>query len=161
MAAFAAHLFPKSRRGSYIAEAAAVLPFVILSVITTVLIIMFFYASSVSESRMHIALRCEAGILTGKSSVVSAEGRVLAPDDLWDGSISSSGAVTSKRVVGSKSVSMVSGGLLSRPGRRELTGELRAVDPVRSLRLRQIVQPSPETEEATEDVNEAAEGEAL
>lgn len=156
MSAFAARPFPKSRRGSYIAEAAAVLPFVILSVITTVLIIMFFYTSSVSESRMHAALRCEAGLITGKSSVVSEEGCVLSPEDLWDGSISSSGAVTSKRVVGSKSVSMVSGGLLSRLGRRELTCELRAVDPVRSLRLRQIVSPPG----GTEEMEETAEGEA-
>ena len=129
-----------SRRGSYIAEAAVVLPFVMLAIITTVLIIMYFYESSVSESRMHMALRCEAGLITEKSTAY-AENTALSPEELWDGSLTTSGAATAKRVSGSKNISMASAGLLSGPGRRQISGQLRAVDPVRALRLRQIVRP--------------------
>lgn len=129
------------RRGSYIAEAAVVLPFVILAIITAVLIILFFYSSSVSESRMHMALRCEAGQLTGKAAAFADDGSRLSAENLWDGSVTSSGPAPAKTVRGSKHVSMVSAGLLSRLGSRQLSGQLRAVDPVRALRLRQIVYP--------------------
>ena len=128
-----------SRRGSYIAEAAVVLPFVILAVITTVLIIMFFYQSSVSECRMHMALRCEAGLVTEKCSAYADDGSALSPEDLWDGSITSSGISAAKRVSGTAEVSMVSRGLLSKVGRREITGSLRATDPAALLRIRQAV----------------------
>lgn len=130
----------KSRRGSYIAEAAVVLPFVILSVITCVLIVMFFYDSSVSESRMHMAMRCEAGMTTEKLTCFAEDGTALSSDDIWDGSISSSGHIPSKVIRGSGNVSMVSDGLLRRLGKRSISAELRACDPVKLLRLRQIVQ---------------------
>ncbi|GEM_PF-1246616 len=132
------HFHGAGRRGSYIVEAAAVLPFVILAVITTVLIIMFFYESSVSESRMHMALRCEAGLITEKFTCYSEDGSAISPEDIWDGSITSSGIAPAKRVSGSSDVAMVSRGLLSRLGRRSIEGELRAADPVSLLRIRQI-----------------------
>ena len=128
-----------SRRGSYIAEAAVVLPFVILAVITVVLIIMFFYASSLSQCRMHMALRCEAGLMTEKCTSYADDGTALSPDKLWDGRIISSGLSTAKRVTGSTDVSMVSRGLLSHVGRRHMTEDLRVVDPVGLLRIRQAV----------------------
>ena len=117
------------------------LPFVILAVITTVLIIMFFYESSVSESRMHMALRCEAGLISEKCTSYSDDGTALSPDDIWDGSITSSGVSPAKRVSGSADVAMVSRGLLSRLGRRHLSGYARVLDPVSLLRIRQIVSP--------------------
>ena len=129
------------RRGSYIAEAAVVLPFVILAVLTTVLIILYFYDSSVSESRMHMALRCEAGQASGKSTAYSEDDSRLSSEDLWDGQLTSSGVFPAARVRGSKSISMVSAGLLARLGRRQLSDQLRVTDPARSLRLRQIIQP--------------------
>ena len=128
-----------SRRGSYIAEAAVVLPFVILTVITVVLIIMFFYDSSVSQSRMHMALRCEAGLVTEKCTAYAEDGTVFSPEDIWDGRVTSSGVSAAKRVTGSAEVYMVSHGLLSRIGRREITGDLRALDPAGIKRLRQTV----------------------
>ena len=127
----------RSRRGSYIAEAAVVLPFVILAVITVVLIIMFFYQSSLAECRMHMALRCEAGLVTGKYSSFAGDGTALSPEDLWDGSITTSGVSPVKRVSATAEVSMVSRGLLSRIGRRKVTGSLRALDPAALLRIRQ------------------------
>ena len=57
-----------NKRGSYIVEAAIVLPMVILSVITVVLIVMFFYSQVTEQSRMHITLRGEAGAATGRTS---------------------------------------------------------------------------------------------
>ena len=140
-----------SRRGSYIAEAAVVLPFVILAVITTVLIIMFFYESSVSESSMHMALRCEAGLISEKCTSYSDGGTALSPDDIWNGSITSSGVSHAKRVSGSADVAMVSRGLLSRLGRRHLTDDLRVLDPVSLLRLRQIVRTEDTSESSTDD----------
>ena len=128
-----------SRRGSYIAEAAVVLPSVILSVITVVLIIMFFYDSSISQSRMHMALRCEAGLVTEKCTTYAEDGTALSPEEIWDGRITTSGVSAAKRVTGSAEVSMVSRGLLSRIGRREIKGDLRALDPVGIKRLRQTV----------------------
>lgn len=115
------------------------LPFVILTVITVVLIVMFFYQSSVSESRMHMALRCEAGLITGKCTSYGEDSTALSPDELWDGSITSSGVSAGKRVHGSADISMVSRGLLSKVGHREITGDLRVLDPVSLLRLRQSV----------------------
>ena len=127
------------RRGSYIAEAAVVLPFVILAILTTVLIIMYFYDSSVSESRMHMALRCEAGQVSGKSTAYSEEDSLLSSEDLWDGQLTSSGVFPAARVRGSKSISMLSAGLLARLGRRQLSDQMRVADPARALRLRQMV----------------------
>lgn len=121
------------------------LPFVILSVITVVLIIMFFYESSLAESRMHMALRCEAGLITGKCQTYSENAAVLSSDALWNGSITTSGVSPAKRVFGNGEVRMVSRGLLSGIGVREITGDLRAVDPVKLLRIRQAVHPPEES----------------
>ena len=114
-------------------------PFVILAVITAVLIIMFFYDSSVSQSQMHMALRCEAGLVTEKCTVYAEDGTALSPEEIWDGHITSSGVSAAKRVSGSTEVSMVSRGLLSYVGRREITASLRALDPAGIKRLRQTV----------------------
>lgn len=56
-----------SRKGSYIMEAAIVLPVIVVTVITVVLIIMFFYSQMTERSKMHIAMRREAGAATGKT----------------------------------------------------------------------------------------------
>ena len=115
------------------------LPFVILAVITVVLIVMFFYASSLSQCRMHMALRCEAGLMMEKCTSYSDDGTALSPEELWDGHITSSGLSAAKRVTGTADVSMVSRGLLSKIGRRQITGNLHVLDPVNMLRVRQAV----------------------
>lgn len=53
------------RRGSTMVEAAVVLPLLILSLLTCLLICMFFYDTTVKQCQMHQALRAEAGELTG------------------------------------------------------------------------------------------------
>ena len=113
----------------------------ILSVITVVMIVMFFYESSLAESRMHMALRCEAGLITEKCTSYSEDGTVLSPDTVWNGDITTSGVTPAKRVIGNGEVRMVSRGLLSGLGLREVKGDLRAVDPVKLLRIRQTVHP--------------------
>lgn len=47
----------RSRRGTTMVEAAVVFPLVILTVITCVLICMFFYTQTMEQSRFHMALR--------------------------------------------------------------------------------------------------------
>ena len=48
-------------------EAAVVLPVIMLTVITCVLIIMFFYSSMSEQCSLHTELRKEAGLLTGNT----------------------------------------------------------------------------------------------
>ena len=60
----------KYKRGSYIIEAAVVLPVIILVTITSVLVIMFFYNQMTVRSHLHIALRNEAGALSGQTGYV-------------------------------------------------------------------------------------------
>lgn len=61
--------FPKavwrSKRGSAQVEAAVVLPLVILAVISSVWIMAYFYMQTAARSGIHLALRCEAGVLSG------------------------------------------------------------------------------------------------
>lgn len=56
-----------NRRGSYIVEAAIVLPIVILVTITIISVILFFYEQSVSCSRLHMVLRAEAASESGRT----------------------------------------------------------------------------------------------
>ena len=46
-------------------EAAVVFPLIILTLITCMLICMFFYSRTVEQSRLHILLRQEAGEISG------------------------------------------------------------------------------------------------
>ena len=55
----------RSRSGSTMVEAAVVLPLLILSVLTCLLISMFFYDTTVKQCQLHQALRDQAGELTG------------------------------------------------------------------------------------------------
>ena len=51
-------------------EAAVVMPFIIVSVITAVLAVMFFYSQMTEQCSMHMALRAEAGRVTGKTEML-------------------------------------------------------------------------------------------
>lgn len=53
----------KNKKGSAIVEAAAVLPFVIISVIALILMMTYFYSQLNERVDMHIALRSECGNL--------------------------------------------------------------------------------------------------
>lgn len=56
-----------NKKGSYIMEAAIVLPVIMLTVITAVLIIMFFYMQMTEQCRLHESVRAEAEKVTDKS----------------------------------------------------------------------------------------------
>ncbi len=58
----------RSRRGSAMAEAAMVLPLLILSVLTCLLVSMFFYDTTIRQCQQHQQLRSASDDLTGCTS---------------------------------------------------------------------------------------------
>ena len=60
-----------NKKGSYVIEAAVVLPVIMLSVITAILIIMFFYTQMTEQCRLHEFLRAESGKVTEKTKCLS------------------------------------------------------------------------------------------
>ena len=114
-----------NRQGSHMAEAAVVLPIVILAVITLVLIIMFFYQQSIQQSRMHMVLRAEAGSLTGRMTCKTAD---------FDGQIGKTREGIYPVVRGSLELSMGSSGLLKAPGRTEISDTWRITNGPKHVR---------------------------
>lgn len=55
----------REKKGTTIVEAAVVFPLVILTVITCVLVCMFFYSQTISQSALHIEMRNYAGQISG------------------------------------------------------------------------------------------------
>lgn len=114
----------RSKRGSYIAEAAVVLPMVILVTVTAVLIIMFFYLQMTEQCRLHLALRSEAGLLTGRTIYVArtelAEGT--------DAEIYTDRKPMGGLVYGKKYLVMAHKGLLERKGTFIVEDSWHAVD---------------------------------
>ena len=99
----------RSRRGSYILEAAIVMPVIMLSVITAVLIIMFFYRQMSEQCMMHRTLIDEA------SFALRGEGFSDDPQ-MWDGSIYTEGSVFTKDINAEKRLDMGEYGILERSG---------------------------------------------
>lgn len=54
-----------NRKGSTFVEAAVVFPLVIMTLITCILICMFFYTQTMEQSRLHMAMRQTAGQAIG------------------------------------------------------------------------------------------------
>ena len=125
----------RSRRGSYIAEAAVVLPIIILTVITVILIIMFFYDESVNQSQTHIALRCEAGQITEKTSSYINEEGITDSGTIWDGNISVDRKGIFSRVSGSKRISLIARGVLRVRETNELSDSAHVIDAVKFVRV--------------------------
>lgn len=88
-------------------EASLVLPLLILSVITCLLICMFFYESTAARCGMHLALRCEAGELTGRT--VYPDGAAAEEPRVQ---IETRRGVTAAIVSGKEDVSMLHQGLI-------------------------------------------------
>lgn len=119
-----------SKRGSYIMEASIVLPVLIFVVITVVLIIMFFYSQMTEQSRMHIAMRHEAGLASGKTVYTS-------PDDgesISDAEIYTKKTVTGSRAYGKKYLIMEHRGILEKKGTFVLEGTCSSIDGARYVR---------------------------
>lgn len=63
-----------NKKGSYIMEAAIVLPVIIVTVITCVLIVMLFYSQISERCKLHVELRKQAGLITEKTEYVYETG---------------------------------------------------------------------------------------
>ena len=102
----------QSRRGSYLLEGAVVMPVIILAIVTAVLIIMFFFRQMTEQSKLHIALRSEAGGITGKT--------IYLHDDRFDleegGTIHVEKRSAGSTAYGKKYLIMKHAGILSRKG---------------------------------------------
>lgn len=118
-----------NRRGSYMAEAAIVLPIIVLATITVVLIVLFFYEESVMQSRLHMILRAEAGAVSGKTLCSTA------CDEDPRATISVSGVLT-KKVSGNQYLHMRNAGILRKKGSFKIDGEVYVADGVAFLRWR-------------------------
>lgn len=116
----------KSKKGSYIVEASVVLPIIILVTITIVLIIMFFYSQMAEQSRMHVFLRCEAGVLSEKNFYVH--------DANWDGEMHSKKGLTEFEIYGKKYLIMDNKGMLSKKGVFIIEDRCRKVDGAKYVR---------------------------
>lgn len=109
------------------AEAAVVLPIIVLVTITVVLIVLFFYEESVMQSRMHMTLRAEAGAVSGRTLCAAGENS--------HASITVSG-VLSKKVSGSQHLHMRNTGILKRRGTFQIDGQVYVADGVFFARWR-------------------------
>jgi len=105
-------------------EASLVLPVIILTVITAVLIIMFFYSQMTERSRLHTALRSEAGLMSEQT--VYAEPALL-PDDT-DAEIYQDDSLAGGQIYGKKYLIMSHQGILEKKGVFIIEGRCYAID---------------------------------
>ena len=142
-----------SKRGTYMIEAAVVLPIIILTVITIILIVMFFYDGSVSQSDMHRALRIEADAASGKTTCYSSGAGYGGPGSGSSyggpGSVGSYGsdgnALTEgvyfkharKKISASKDISMIHEGLLRQSGSMSIRSSVYITDGTKYVLRRQ------------------------
>ena len=105
-------------------EAALVLPVIIFAVITAVLIIMFFYSQTAEQSRLHTALRSEAGLMSGQTVYADPE---ILPDDT-DAEIYQESRFTGRHIYGKKYLIMSRQGLLKEKGVFIIEGQCYAID---------------------------------
>lgn len=119
-----------SRKGSYMVEAAVVFPVIIVTVITAVLIIMFFYSQTAEQCRMHVTMRREAGLCTGKTIYTYTFGS----RDGTDAEIYADKTLTGSKVYGKKYLIMPYRGVLEKKGISVIEGECCGTDGARYMR---------------------------
>lgn len=117
-------------------EAAVVMPLIIVSVITCVLVIMFFYSQMSERSSMHIMLRSEAGQLTGKTKYIHESGFDMG--EQGEMYVRQNGIDTV--VYGKKYLMMPHKGILARKGAAVIQGNYYAMDAVRFVRYCSIIE---------------------
>ncbi len=123
-----------NKKGSYIIEAAIVLPVIMLTVITSVLIIMFFYTQMTEQCRLHEVLRAEAGRVTDKTIYLSGE-----MQDIEDTSIHIDKKAIGGEVTGKKYLVMEHKGIINKRGTFTLEGHSYAVDGTSYVRASSII----------------------
>lgn len=119
----------RSKKGSYIMEAAVVLPVIILVTITSVLIIMFFYSQMTERCRLHTTLRAEAGQLTERTVYTHQGGGRASDAEIYADSNALGG-----EVYGKKYLVMQHRGTLRKKGTFIVEGRCQAVDGVEYVR---------------------------
>ena len=125
----------RSRKGSYIMEAAVVLPVIIFVLITIVLIVMFFYSQITERSRLHIAMRCEAGLAAG--STVYAGDSESSEDT--DAEIYTEKTVSGSEASGRKYLIMKYRGILEKKGIFVVEGKCSGTDGARYVRYYDLI----------------------
>lgn len=100
------------------------LPVIIFTVITAVLIIMFFYSQMTERSKLHTALRSEAGLMTEQTVYADPS---LLPDDT-DAEIYQDDSLTGGQIYGKKYLIMSHKGILKEKGVFIIEGRCYAVD---------------------------------
>lgn len=130
-----------SRKGSYIVEAAIVLPMVILAVITLVLIIMFFYSQVTERSAMHIALRHGAGEAAGKTvyTGVEEDGGKGDLTDESDTDVYVDRGIVESEAYGKRYLMLENRGLLEKRSPFIIEGKCVAVDGAAYIRYRNVI----------------------
>ena len=131
-------MISNSKRGSYIAEASIVLPMVVLAVITVMLIVMFFYSQVTEQSRLHIALRSEAGKASGKTLCIHAG----TGSEISDAEIYVDEGIAENKAYGKKYLIMKNRGLLNERKTFTVDGSWTYVDGVSYIRYTDIVRSS-------------------
>lgn len=127
-----------NKKGSYIMEAAVVLPVLILAVITSILIIMFFFSQMTEKCRLHMALRNEAGMMSGQT-VYMGESRDVSDTDA---EIYTSKGITGGTVYGKKYLIMEHQGILEKKGTFVVEGSCHSVDGTDYVRYSRFVKGS-------------------
>lgn len=123
-----------NKKGSYIIEAAIVLPTIMITVITSVLIIMFFYTQMTEQCRLHEVLRAEAGRATDKTIYLSG-----GSQDIEDVAIHIDKKAIGGDVTGKKYLVMEHKGILDKRGTFTLEGRCHAIDGPSYVRTSSII----------------------
>lgn len=119
-------------------EAAVVMPILMLAVITVILILLFFYHQGTEQSRMHMALRQEAGNISGHTRYLHDSG--------YSGELSCEKKAGDRRICGSETLIMKHRGILYRNGRFTINGEAYVVDGTAYVRFCEMVKGMRENE---------------
>lgn len=125
----------RSRKGSYIMEAAVVLPVMIFVLITMILIVMFFYSQMTERSRLHISLRCEAGLAAG-STVYAGDSD---GDTGTDAEIYTERTISGSEASGRKYLIMKYRGVLEKRGIFVVEGKCSGADGARYVRYYDLI----------------------
>jgi len=117
-----------SKKGTYLIEAAVVFPVVIFTLLTLIMIVIYFYDCSATQSEMHMFLRKEAGAASGKTISYSYD----AGDDFYTHQ-------ERRRISASKDVFMRRHGILYRKGMKTIDGSIHITNGPKYVLRRQIL----------------------
>ncbi len=113
------------------------MPIVVLSIITIIVILIFFYEESVLTSKLHRVIRCEAGLVSEKTIYYDEmDNRVISTSDQKEFNIESQGGIPFRKIYGKGSIALRYKGLVREETSSTVTGEWYAVSGSKFKRLR-------------------------